>query len=45
VPDGPVLICGIALGYADTTAPINGYRPVRLEVDGLATLHGFEANA
>ncbi len=41
VPDGPVLICGAALGHADGNATINRYRPERLAVDEFATLHGF----
>lgn len=41
-PDGPILVCGLALGYADAAAPINAYRPERLEVDAFARLHGFE---
>lgn len=43
VPDGPILVCGLALGYADAAARINTYRPARLEVDEFARLHGFEA--
>lgn len=43
VPDGPTLICGVALGYADPAAPVNGYRPARAPVAEFTKLHGFEA--
>jgi nitroreductase len=42
VPEGPILVCGLALGYADPAAPINSYRPARLEVQQFAQLHGFK---
>lgn len=36
-----VVVCGMALGYADASAPINAMRRVRAEVDEFATLKGF----
>jgi nitroreductase len=41
VPASQTLVCGLALGYADPAAPINGYRPARESVETIATLHGF----
>lgn len=43
VPASQTLVCGLALGYADPAAPINGYRPARETTDTFATLHGFGA--
>jgi nitroreductase len=39
--DDEVLFCGMALGYADTTAPINSWRSPRQSVDEFATFSGF----
>jgi nitroreductase len=36
-----VLYCGMALGYADTSHPVNRLRSARAEVDELATFRGF----
>lgn len=44
-PESQILICGMALGYADPAAEVNGYRPERLGVDGFTTWHGVEAGA
>jgi len=35
--DGYVLLCGVALGYEDTSAPINQYRTPRAELRELVT--------
>ncbi len=32
-PESTLLLCGMALGYEDTTAPVNSYRTPREEVD------------
>lgn len=32
-PDESILVCGMALGYEDTKAPVNSYRTPREEVD------------
>ena len=39
VPDSEMIICGIALGYADHQAIINGFRTVREPVAAFATFH------
>jgi nitroreductase len=36
-----MLYCGIALGYADPSAPVNSLRTDRMSVDELATFRGF----
>lgn len=36
-----MIYCGMALGYADETAPINTLRSERAEVDEIAELRGF----
>lgn len=32
-----IVICGMALGYADETAPVNGFQPARIELEDYAT--------
>jgi nitroreductase len=39
IGDGFVLLCGMALGYEDTSAPINHYRTPRVGLDELATFY------
>jgi len=41
LPADHILFCGIALGYADPTAPINSWRAPREEVEAFATFEGF----
>lgn len=41
LPERDVIYCGIALGYADKTAPVNTLRTPRWEVDQFATFDGF----
>jgi nitroreductase len=36
-----ILFCGIALGYADEAAPINGWRAEREPIEAFATFEGF----
>ena len=36
-----LIYCGMALGYADETAPINTLRSDRAAVDEIAELRGF----
>ena len=38
-----VIYCGIALGYADRSRAINGFRSEREAVAGFATFQGFAA--
>jgi len=39
VPEGEMVICGIALGYADPDAIINGFRTTREEVESFTSFH------
>ena len=43
LPDELMLFCGMALGYGDTTAPINSWRSPREPLDSFATFKGFDA--
>jgi nitroreductase len=42
VPDDEYIICGVSLGYADESAPVNTLVAQREPVDSFATFHGFE---
>jgi nitroreductase len=39
-----MIYCGMALGYADESAPVNALRSDRAEVDEFATFRGFSGN-
>jgi hypothetical protein len=39
VPEDEMVICGIALGYADPDAVINGFRTTREPVESFASFH------
>lgn len=39
--DEEMIYCGMALGYADTTKPVNALRSERAEVDEIAEFRGF----
>ncbi len=39
IPADTILLCGMALGYEDTTAPINTYRTPRLELEEFVRFH------
>ena len=41
VPDDEYIICGISLGYADDSAPVNRLVSEREPVESFATFHGF----
>lgn len=41
LPEHEVLYCGMALGYADPSAPVNRLRSERAGVDEIATFRGF----
>lgn len=41
VPDDEYIICGISLGYADETAPVNTLVSEREPLESFATFHGF----
>jgi len=40
VPDNELVVCGMALGYADPAEPANALKTVRAEVDAFATFEG-----
>jgi len=42
VPEDEYIICGMSLGYADETAPVNTLVSEREPVSSFATFHGFE---
>lgn len=37
------IVCGMALGYVDTAAPVNAFRTSRIPVDAFTTFHGSDA--
>ncbi|MBM4195760.1 MAG: nitroreductase [Gammaproteobacteria bacterium] len=41
LPDEEMVYCGMALGYADTTAPVNRLRSDRAPIDEFASFRGF----
>lgn len=41
VPEDEYIICGMSLGYADETAPVNTLIAEREPVESFATFHGF----
>jgi nitroreductase len=43
LPPELMLFCGVALGYADETAPINGWRSPREDVNVFASFQGFDS--
>ncbi|MEM9576318.1 MAG: nitroreductase [Pseudomonadota bacterium] len=42
LPDSEMVVCGIALGHADKSAPVNQFRTARASLDEYATFRGFE---
>lgn len=42
VPDDEYIVCGMSLGYADATAPVNTLVSEREPLSYFATFHGFE---
>lgn len=42
LPEDHMLFCGLALGYRDEAAPVNGWRSRRAPFDEWATMRGFE---
>lgn len=42
VPDDEYIICGMSLGYADETSPVNTLVAEREPVSSFATFHGFK---
>ncbi|WP_242097238.1 nitroreductase [Sphingomonas sp. CROZ-RG-20F-R02-07] len=45
VPDDEYVVAGMALGYADPGAPVNGVIAAREPVDAFAVFHGFDPAA
>ncbi len=41
VPDDEYIVCGMSLGYADETQPVNTLTAEREPLDSFATFHGF----
>jgi nitroreductase len=41
LPDDRMLYCGMALGFADETHPINNWRTEREPLESFATFRGF----
>ncbi|MCK0139457.1 nitroreductase [Aliiroseovarius sp. F47248L] len=42
LPDGEMVVCGIAVGVADETAPENQFRTERAGLDEYTRFHGFD---
>lgn len=42
--DDELVVCGIALGVEDTSAPVNGFRTARDDLDQFATFRGFDTS-
>ncbi len=42
IPDTKQIVCGLAIGYPDPDAPVNGFRTGREPLDTLATWHGID---
>jgi nitroreductase len=42
IDEKQLVLCGIAMGYADLSAPVNQFRTERAAVDQFATFSGFE---
>jgi len=40
IPEREMVVCGVALGYADMNAPENHFQPARVPVDAFAVFHG-----
>lgn len=41
VPDEDYIVCGVSLGYADESAPVNQLRAEREPIESFAVFHGF----
>ena len=42
IPDDEIVVCGMALGYADPNEPVNEYRPVREPVEVFTRFHDLD---
>ena len=45
VPDDEWIVCGVSLGWADETHPVNALVADREPIEAFATFHGFEEDA
>lgn len=45
IPEDDYIVCGLSLGYADETAPVNALVAEREPLERFATFHGFETPA
>jgi nitroreductase len=45
VPDDQWIVCGVSLGWADETHPVNTLVAEREPIEAFATFHGFEEDA
>jgi hypothetical protein len=45
IPEDEYIICGISVGYADETAPVNALVSEREPLETFATFHGAEMTA
>ncbi|MEM5476554.1 nitroreductase [Pacificibacter sp. AS14] len=43
--DDELVVCGIALGFEDTAAPVNQFRTERDDLDQFTTFHGFDTDS
>lgn len=41
LPQDEMMVCGIALGHPDTSAPVNNFRTERADLDEFTTFRGF----
>lgn len=42
IADSKLIICGLAIGYPDESAPANKFRSLREPIESFATWHGFD---
>ena len=45
IPEDEYIVCGVSLGYADETSPVNALVSEREPLDSFATFHGFDIPA
>ena len=42
IPESKLILCGVAIGYPDESAPVNRFRSEREPLDTFASWHGFD---
>ena len=45
IPDSKLILCGVAIGYPDHKAPVNGFRSEREPLEAFASWYGFEESS